>query len=177
MTTTSTQLPPLPTTTSEVRITVDDQSALDKNTKGQTCLIASLGTLLLLLFSPFVILDFYVGYTDTSCVNQTVSNMSLTLKTWFLVNGYLSAIVLITCIVLFIYNMYTSNNLFDTVFLYIFNKLFTLFSLAWNITGAVLFWGMMDNDVCDKLTYDYMYTKLILSFVFIGFSICSGKKK
>ena len=177
MTTTSTQLPPLLIANSDLHITIDEQSNIDKKTTDQNGCITILGILLLLLFSPFVILDFYIGYTDTSCVNQTVSNMSLTLKTWFLVSAYSSAIILIFCIFLFIYYMYSNNNLFDTVFVYIFNKVCTLFSLAWTITGAVLFWGMMDYDVCDRLTRDYMYAKLILSFVFMAFSVCSKKQK
>ena len=45
-------------------------------------------------------------------------------------------------------------------------SVFSLFQLAWFITGAVLYWGNLDKEkVCDAMTIGYMFSILILGFL------------
>ncbi len=111
---------------------------------------------------PFIFLDFYVGYTDTSCVNQEVSGMLITLKTWLLVWAYMSTVIFITTSGMFLLNVKRYK---------LFKMITNSFGLSWNIVGAVQFWDYMDISACDSLTRNYMYARLIISFVFTGLSI------
>ena len=168
---TSSQIPPLPSSSNDVRINMNEVANSRTN---KFCLIF-LTILVLAMFSPFVILDLYIAYTDISCVNESVSRISFTLKTWLLVSGYVSIGMVGIILILSIYSICTSTGQ-KSILMNIFKKIFNLFSVAWNITGAVLFWGMMDYNSCNNFTRDYMYAKLILSFIFTCFTMCSKDK-
>lgn len=162
-----------PTTPSQVAQVVIDipttpESTIQKESK--IMVIISLVVLLVLLF-PFIFMDLYLAYTDTSCVSQEVPQISLTLKDWLLVGGYVSVGVFIVMSGMVIRNL-------ETPFIKLVSIVCSLFSMAWSVTGAVLFWSYMDNTLCDSLTRNYVYTKLIMSFVGLFMSCCcSGKKK
>ena len=40
------------------------------------------------------------------------------------------------------------------------------FSLAWLILGAIIFWGLIDNNKCNDGLYNYMYASLIIMIIF-----------
>ena len=54
----------------------------------------------------------------------------------------------------------------------------SLFSFAWLIVGAIMFWGHLDKtDRCDDGLSAYMYVLLILSFVSIICNCSNGRKQ
>ncbi len=166
-------IPPLPTTVRDVRINIDSESKdTTKNTK--KLMICSILTMFIVSF-PFIFLDLYISYTDNSCVNQEVSKMSITLKTWLLVSGYINIFNLILGCIFAVYLMIKNS---DTAYFIgsMISTIFKLFNLSWNIVGAVLFWGYMNIDVCNTLTRNYVFARLIISFV-TSSMICSSKKK
>lgn len=122
-------------------------------------------------FTPFIFMDLYVAYTDTSCVSQEVDQMALTLKDWLFVYGYLSIFVFSIAVVMIICGV-------SKIWIKTLSVVSSLFSVSWSITGAVLFWSYMNIDQCESLTKNYVYTRLIMSLIFLSMSCCgsSGKK-
>ncbi len=55
--------------------------------------------------------------------------------------------------------------------------LICIFSLAWNIIGAVLFWGYMDTSQCSNPVYNYTYASLVIAFIGSGINLLTRKSK
>ncbi len=55
--------------------------------------------------------------------------------------------------------------------------IFKTFTLSWLIIGAVIFWKLIDNDLCDNGIYNYIYAMIIIKFSFVGLELIGGNKK
>ncbi len=134
-------------------------------------------TVMIILYTAFIVCDIYYAFNDHSCVNQSVDRISLTLKTFLLVRGFMllgliSSLLTVLCTI----TPYTFN--FCTCAQISIFVLASMFLLAWNISGAVLFWGYMDTDQCDNPVYNYVFASLIIIFVAsFGNLVSSNKKK
>lgn len=115
---------------------------------------------------PFIIADLIYANNDTTCVNEPVNNMSLTLKTWLEVDAYVKIGVICYFICAFIYNYVIVCTPLAFICVTLFMLLFGLFNFAWIIVGAVLFWGDLDQrHICDQSLTAYMYAILIIGLV------------
>lgn len=139
--------------------------------------IKSLGVFLLffmiVIYLGFIVCDIYYALNDHSCVNQNVPRINLNLKTFLLVRGFallglIFNVMIILCIISnsFIQS-YTCIKFFIGIQLSII--VFTcLFLLAWNVIGAIIFWGYMDTSKCSDPIYNYTFVSLVIVFISSG---------
>ena len=121
---------------------------------------------LFILNIPFIVCDFVFAAKE-GCAQMDVKGMSLTLESWLLVDaicriGICSMFLFSSLITLFKEEpgvKFGKYSFFGLI-------LYSIFQLAWFITGGVLYWGDLDKDkVCDAMTIGYMYSVLILGFM------------
>jgi hypothetical protein len=118
---------------------------------------------------PIVICDLFYGYTRNSCVEDYPNNLNINMKIYLAVGAYTS--MLIMAVVICSISQVSNRNR-SSVHLYLVTipKLIitygSLFLLAWNIIGAVLFWGLLYNrNLCDSNTSTYLFITLIIKLV------------
>ncbi len=133
-------------------------------------------TLLIIIYSAFIVCDIYYGLNDKSCVSQDVERISINLKTFLLVRGfiilgYIANLILSSCLVT------TSTIELCGCFQITLLIMVSIFLLAWNIVGAVLFWGYLDKSKCDNPVYNYTFASLIIVFVGSFFNNSSAMKQ
>jgi hypothetical protein len=132
------------------------------------CIIHTIWIIILLLCSPIIICDVYFAYTDETCVNEYPANLELNLKHYLFISA-LSTFININMYMLFIkYFVKTeyNENLFWVLSVGVFISLLALFSLIWNILGAVIFWGSIyATNHCSKQVSTYIFVSLIIKFV------------
>jgi len=134
---------------------------------------------LLTLIMPCVICDLFFALTDKTCVNENVENINL--KQYLLGTGLfalLFAIISIICICI-ISKKNTENDQLSIMFLYIVNIIGTIFTIVWNIIGAVIFWGSIyKENICSKEITTYLFVVLIIRLLSIyGFIQQLNNKK
>jgi len=140
-----------------------------------------ISTILIIIYSPFIICDLYYAYTDNSCVHIPASKMSVNMYTYLLVSGYNSLCVCMiyvigiicvtdkpehtTCINNMIYCIVSTITCMSAVF-----------SVAWVIVGAVIWWNEIDNATCSRATYNYVMASIIIKIVAIFIAGCMASK-
>lgn len=121
---------------------------------------------ILCLNIPFIVCDFVFANRE-DCVNDEVDGFSITLATWLRVEGGCRIAItslFFLCALISCFKIDLAVKMLVCVFCVLI--LYSLFSLAWLITGAVLFWGNLDKDkTCDGNVTGYMYALLILGFI------------
>ena len=125
--------------------------------------------LLSIILLPFGITSTYYAYTDTSCVNLKAGKLYITLKDFLAVQGIslLASYVLIITMLCYGFNSLDSiKQYFQTPIMKLLTATNKTFSLAWLILGALIFWGLIDNNKCNDGLYNYMYASLIIMIIF-----------
>jgi hypothetical protein len=152
---------------SSVIIAIQNINKTDKDAE-TNCIIHTIWIIILLLCSPIIICDVYFAYTDETCVNEYPANLELNLKHYLFISA-LSTFININMYMLFIkYFVKTeyNKNLFWVLSVGVFISLLALFSLIWNILGAVIFWGSIyATNHCSKQVSTYIFVSLIIKFV------------
>jgi hypothetical protein len=152
---------------SSVMFAIQNINKTDKDAE-TNCIIHTIWIIILLLCSPIIICDVYFAYTDETCVNEYPANLELNLKHYLFISA-LSTFININMYMLFIkYFVKTeyNENLFWVLSVGVFISLLALFSLIWNILGAVIFWGSIyATNHCSKQVSTYIFVSLIIKFV------------
>jgi hypothetical protein len=152
---------------SSVILAIQSINKTDKDAE-TNCIIHTIWIIILLLCSPIIICDVYFAYTDETCVNEYPANLELNLKHYLFISA-LSTFININMYMLFIkYFVKTEYNkhLFWVLSVGVFISLLALFSLIWNILGAVIFWGSIyATNHCSKQVSTYIFVSLIIKFV------------
>jgi hypothetical protein len=152
---------------SSVMMVIQNINKTDKDAE-TNCIIHTIWIIILLLCSPIIICDVYFAYTDETCVNEYPANLELNLKHYLFISA-LSTFININMYMLFIkYFVKTeyNENLFWVLSVGVFISLLALFSLIWNILGAVIFWGSIyATNHCSKQVSTYIFVSLIIKFV------------
>ncbi len=138
---------------------------------------------LLALIAPCVVCDLFFALTDKTCVNENVENINL--KQYLLGSGIFTLLfVLINIICIFsisnrISNRKSTADELCEVFIFIVKILGTLFTIIWNIIGAVIFWGTIyKENICSNQVTTYLFVILILRLLSIyGFIQQQNYKK
>jgi hypothetical protein len=129
---------------------------------------------------PFVVCNLYYAYSDKSCVNENAGKLDVNLFDYLVVDGIFGAVVaivwfLVICKSDFIGERELSvGNWFIVALI---TGIGTIFGIAWTITGAIIFWSLMDNDLCDKGIYNYVFAQLIIKLVGYGIGILKNKSE
>lgn len=152
---------------SSVILAIQNINKKDKDAE-TNCIIHTIWVIILLLCSPIIICDVYFAYTDETCVNEYPANLELNLKHYLFISA-LSKFIFINMYMLFIkYCVKTEYNksLLWVLLVGVFISLLALFSLIWNILGAVIFWGSIyATNHCSKQVSTYIFVSLIIKFV------------
>lgn len=126
---------------------------------------------------PFIILDLYFAYTDTSCVNIYPNKLKITLSIYLQVNSYMMIIAMTTQTLLIFdkIKIYNYSEIIQIVF-----GLFMIVSriaiLGWNIIGALIFWGfIIENGGCSVIIYNYLFASFVIRILVIALLIANNK--
>ena len=129
---------------------------------------------------PFVICDFYFAYNDDSCINEKAGQLAVNLFTYLVVDGIFGAIGLIVWLQVICTSDFTRNtdrSLMNLITVFLLTFVGSLFGIAWTITGAIIFWSLIDNDLCDKGIYNYVFAQLIIKLIGYGIGILKNKSE
>jgi hypothetical protein len=130
---------------------------------------------ILFIVIPLLVCDFYFAFTDKSCVHEKAGNLQVNLFTYLLVDAIIPSIQIVAFIVLIcisIFNPTYVTNLArvcnsSIAFGDIIIAINSLFTLTWTIIGSIIFWGLIDNNKCEKCIYNYVFALLIIRYLFI----------
>jgi hypothetical protein len=129
---------------------------------------------------PFVVCDFYYAYRDNSCVHEPAGKLDVNLFTYLVVDGIFGAIVAVVWFLLICTTNFTGQdelNLGNWIGATLITGIGTIFGIAWTITGAIIFWSLIDNDLCDKGIYNYVFAQLIIKLIGYGIGILKNKSE
>lgn len=130
---------------------------------------------------PIIFFDFYFALSDNSCVHQkSESNgMRLDMYVYLLVSATYSATMLffLSMTILCATELRTEDQI-DCIncvggVVVLLNGIFTT---AWTVIGAVIFWYFIDSSQCDTKLYNYLYVSIMLKLIFVAGTICNWSK-
>lgn len=120
---------------------------------------------------PLDIATLYYAYNDSSCIHKDIPNFGLTMAVFLKVTGY-TGIMLHSYFILLIiilkpklFIAYIAGLSKDSCGRTLI-KMSNLFCVAWTITGAIMFWKLMDNSICDQSVRTYINALLMINLAF-----------
>lgn len=135
---------------------------------------------------PFVVCNLYYAYSDNSCVHEPAGKLEVNLFNYLVVDGIFGAIVAIVWFLLICTTNFTGESnltgegnlsIGSWIGATLITGIGTIFGLAWTITGAIIFWSLMDNNLCDKGIYNYVFAQLIIKLIGYGIGILNNKSE
>lgn len=120
---------------------------------------------IVLCMFPFAFLDLYFANKDESCVNLEAGKLLINLGTILNVDGivHIMLFIIMPFVLYTLNNFHTLENKYNVP--YIILKLMSIFDISWTILGSIIFWGLIDNNKCDTIIYNYIYAKFIIMFI------------
>ena len=173
----------------EVRENVQRISSILKNSESRSSVNDGLFGFYMKLFIlfiisicivPFVVCNLYYAYSDNSCVHEPAGKLEVNLFNYLVVDGIFGAIVAIVWFLLICTTNFTGQdelNLGNWIGATLITGIGTIFGIAWTITGAIIFWSLIDNDLCDKGIYNYVFAQLIIKLIGYGIGILKNKSE
>jgi hypothetical protein len=115
----------------------------------------------------FIIPDLIYAYGGSTCVTTFPAGFSLTLSKWLEVDAYTRiGIVGLFFIVAVVSCISAESGVKLAIFAILALLLYSVFTVAWMIVGAIMFWGRLNpTGVCTGGVQAYMYALLIISFI------------
>lgn len=119
---------------------------------------------------PLIFCDYYYAINNPECMQQKL-HISLTMYNYLIVNAILGTIFMFVTLIVFMCvdfkNFDKDSNLM--VFFKCVNILASAFSVAWVITGGIMYWGEMDKSLCSTYANDYIMATLIIKIIMTGY--------
>ena len=143
-------------------------------------LIALCMYIVILIFCfPLVFCDYYFAINNSQCMQQKL-HISLTMYDYLMVNAILGSTFLLATFIIFMtidFKNYDEDRKL-LILIKIINIIVSLFSIAWIVTGGIMYWGEMDKDLCSSSANDYLMATLIIKMICVSCEIYnrSGKK-
>jgi hypothetical protein len=145
-----------------------------------SCCMKSFAWVFVMIFAfPLTFCDLYYGYNDNSCVSEPAGKLAINLKDYLLIGGWINASILIILTLGLCFINFDKTN--DTYFaccggLSIFIlSIVNIFSIVWNVFGAIIFWSLMDTSDCGNSVYNYVFASLIIKLCFNVIGILQKK--
>lgn len=143
------------------------------------CIISFKWVFVMIFVFPLTFCDLYHGYNDNSCVSEPAGKLTINLKDYLLVYGWinLSSLIIFTIGLCFI-NLYSMSKINDTCFVCceksatIIFAIINIFSIIWNVFGAVIFWSLMYTSDCNDGIYNYVFASLVIKLCFNVIKLC-----
>lgn len=123
--------------------------------------------ILYVLSIPIAFADISFANSDTQCVKQDIAHSFINMYDYLLISGlytFIMIIILVGIIVSVDYEKITKDKFIELLINY-YNRFNLLFLLFINIVASVMFWSFMDKNICNKPTYNYLFTSLIIKLV------------
>jgi len=123
--------------------------------------------ILYVLSIPIAFADISFANSDTQCVKQYIAHFCINMYDYLLISGlytFIMIIILVGIIVSVDYDKIDNDTFFNLLINY-YNILNLLFLLFINIAASVMFWSFIDINMCNKPTYNYLFTSLIIKLV------------
>lgn len=122
-----------------------------------------------LLCFPLVIGDLYYGCSGDTCIQEYPSNLSVNLQIYLLIAAS-TTLLTMGLVILCISRVSHRDGYSTQVYIVTIPRLIlmggTLFLLAWNIIGSVIFWGMIYNKVpCGANISTYLFMSIIIKLI------------
>ena len=132
-----------------------------------------------LLCFPIVICDMYYGYSKDSCVEEYPAKLNINMKIYLVVGAYANMLIMVL-VICSISCLSRRNSRTMHLYMVTVPKLIvtygSLFLLAWNIIGSVIFWGMLYNkNLCSSNISTYLFVTLVVKLVCNLTVLCSRK--
>lgn len=113
-------------------------------------------------------------------MRESGSKLKVNLGTYLKVDGFVSAsyviMTMITIMNISEDDIDDKNTCKFSIFRLI-SYFYHSFLLAWVIVGSIIFWGIIDNDMCSQTIYDYIIATLITKLFFRSYYIFNEKAK
>ena len=132
-----------------------------------------------LLCFPIVICDMYYGYSKDSCVEEYPAKLNINMKIYLVVGAYTNMLIMVL-VICSISCLSRRNSRSMHLYMVTVPKLIvtygSLFLLAWNIIGSVIFWGMLYNkNLCSSNISTYLFVTLVVKLVCNLTVLCSRR--
>ena len=132
-----------------------------------------------LLCFPIVICDMYYGYSKDSCVEEYPAKLNINMKIYLVVGAYTNMLIM-SLVICSISCLSRRNSRSMHLYMVTVPKLIvtygSLFLLAWNIIGSVIFWGMLYNkNLCSSNISTYLFVTLVVKLV-CNLTVLSSRK-
>ena len=132
-----------------------------------------------LLCFPIVICDMYYGYSKDSCVEEYPAKLNINMKIYLVVCAYTNMLIMVL-VICSISCLSRRNSRSMHLYMVTVPKLIvtygSLFLLAWNIIGSVIFWGMLYNkNLCSSNISTYLFVTLVVKLVCNLTVLCSRR--
>ena len=132
-----------------------------------------------LLCFPIVICDMYYGYSKDSCVEEYPAKLNINMKIYLVVGAYTNMLIMVL-VICSISCLSRRNSRSMHLYMVTVPKLIvtygSLFLLAWNIIGSVIFWGMLYNkNLCSSNISTYLFVTLVVKLV-CNLTVLSSRK-
>ena len=132
-----------------------------------------------LLCFPIVICDMYYGYSKDSCVEEYPAKLNINMKIYLVVGAYTNLLIMVL-VICSISCLSRRNSRTMHLYMVTVPKLIvtygSLFLLAWNIIGSVIFWGMLYNkNLCSSNISTYLFVTLVVKLVCNLTVLCSRR--
>lgn len=119
---------------------------------------------------PLIFCDYYYAINNPECMQQKL-HISLTMYNYLIVNAILGTIFMFATLIVF---MQVDFKKFDEdsnliVFFKCVNIIASAFSVAWVVTGGIMYWGEMDKSLCSTSANDYIMATLIIKIIMTGY--------
>lgn len=122
-----------------------------------------------LAYLPIIIGNMYYALTDKSCATLNHTMIILNLYDYLIVDSVTLFITLFAIIFSIIHEF--KDNTFIKYIYDIYLICYKVFSFIWLIIGALIFWMIIDNHLCDNHLYYYLYITLIIKIICQGLYI------
>ena len=136
------------------------------NTKLQKIIIGYCQCCLIIFCFPIIFTDLFFGFnSDPVCINQTFSQIKITMADYLKVCGFYNLFML--GVTLLAFNLITQINETEVEF-GILNMIGTISKCiltAWNIIGSVMYWAYFDKKLCNDNTNNYINISLIIKLI------------
>ena len=132
-----------------------------------------------LMCLPIVICDLYYGYSRDSCVEEYPNYLNINMKIYLVVGAYTNMIIMVL-VICSISCLSRRNSRSMHIYVVTVPKLIitygSLFLLAWNIIGSVIFWGVLYNkNLCSSNISTYLFVTLVVKLVCNLTVLCSRR--
>jgi hypothetical protein len=126
--------------------------------------------IMLILMGPIAICDLYYSQNDNTCIDEYSQAANVNMQTYLLVSGIIEVVLIASVGVLTMCYVAVEEKKDDAEIVLCCGVtpivIACMFIFAWDIVGAVVFWGhVYELGNCSQTTSTYIFASLIIKFV------------